>query len=550
MDEFSSNGDNALIVHEYASVFQRSLSRVKNYALLDMARHGGFAMRGWSEDQLTLRQVQPVPSGTLAPRATANYVGYTISHKCRDFYFAIQLGAGTGLAFWSAIGNLQLQISPKPDNLLTLSIDASNNLNVSCVTWGYTVASLVTIANGSASFSTSGQSSLGALNATSVPRAPTYKLSLAGSPFLTTHINNCVLSTNLYYGNEDYRSYILGYTNSTIVFTADSTDTGRVGNVFIGGQMFTAQDALAAADIIVAGAGTTSHPLTGANSLVTKVIGYTSKTAVTLGASNSQASLAATNVNVFVGSISVQPTYTLAVAAGSDVAAGSSPILTIRKTNNHIKIGYILGGGAFVDIRAFIQANEKIVWEGEVETFGGPFFPRLFSTAGNSTLKVLYAFIDDPFTNLRQTSMTMRKAFGTGDVNFSSLYGGDASHPSSAYLYHVLEEVSAVQNLTTETSYINNFGVSSPATGFSYTIPANQAFTELTPAGTLAAGTIILPSILNQGSRLEIFSTQTITALTVTPPSGFTVVGAAITTIAANTSLAFRLVGTSFVRTT
>lgn len=549
MDEFSSSTSHAFALGEYASVLQRSIARKNNYALMDLARHAGFALRGWSEDQLTLRQVPPVGSAAISPRSNSNYAGYVVPYKCRDFFMAIQLGSTTGQAFWAAVGNLQLQISPKPDNLLTLSIDGSNNLNVSAQTWGYTVPTTVTMANGSASFVTSGQTTLASITSLSGPSVPGYGLTSPQSPFNSSMMNQCFFAPSFYYNTGDFRTFIIAYTNNGILIASDANNlTQAVPTSFWGGQMFTNQDATANIDVIVQNAGTVAHPFTGANSLVTKCIGYTSKTSVTLGAVNSQAGLSASVVNVFIGSISVQPTYSRAVTAGNDVG-GFPPILTIKKTNSHFKIGYITGAASYTDIRVYIQTNEKILWEGEVEVYGGPFFPRLFTSLGASTISIPYIFIDDPYANLRQTSMTMRKAFGTGDAAFGALYGGDGGHPGQAYIHHVAEEVSAVQDMNTGTNYSSTFGINVPVTGFSYTIPANQNFTELNPAGTLATGTIILPSVFQQGSRMEIFSTQTVTALTVSAPSGFTIVGTAVTTITANQTLAYRLVGTTFIRT-
>ena len=76
---------------------------------------------------------------------------------------------------------------------------------------------------------------------------------------------------------------------------------------------------------------------------------------------------------------------------------------------------------------------------------------------------------------------------------------------------------------------------STPLTGFSITVLPGTGVVQLTPAGTLAAGTIVFPTSVVNGFRLRIFSTQTITALTLTPGTGQTI-NAAITTLAANTA--------------
>ena len=70
-------------------------------------------------------------------------------------------------------------------------------------------------------------------------------------------------------------------------------------------------------------------------------------------------------------------------------------------------------------------------------------------------------------------------------------------------------------------------------TGFSVTISDKNTWLILTPTGTLAAGTIVLPdaSLLNDGSELLCNSTQTVTTLTINA-NGSSAVGMP-TTIAA-----------------
>lgn len=541
-DFFSANYDSVQVPHEYNAVFIRSLCRVRNYAFVDVARHAAYSLRGWSEDNLALRLVPPPAAATVTATAPQ-----TIPYQCRDFFMAIQLGSSqTGAVFWAAAGTLQVSLSAKPDNRLYLSVDASNNLNVTAVTWGLAVTTPVTMTGGSASLTTSGQTTLTVTGAF-VSRAPTFNTGGA-TTFVVGMVGQCYLAAgNAFYGNEDFRSYVMAFTNASIMFTADANDTSRTpSSISYGGQMFTAQDATAKADLIIAGAGAVTHPLTGASSLVTNVSAYTNFQSITAAAVNANATLTASSQKVFLGSISVGPTYNKAVAAGAD--AGTNQIITIRKSGTHVKVGYLPGAGAISDIRAAIQANEQLVWEGEVECFGGPYLPKIYAGA-SVTVQLLYLMVDDFNGLLRRPTMTMRQAFGTGDPPYSATpFGGDQSHPSQIFLANVIDEVTASQSLATPTNYANTYAVNTPTTGFSLTIPANQAFTELTPAGTLAAGTITLPSIFPLGGRLEVFSTQTVTALTVAAPSGFTLVGTAVTTIAANGTIAYRLIGTTWCR--
>lgn len=62
--------------------------------------------------------------------------------------------------------------------------------------------------------------------------------------------------------------------------------------------------------------------------------------------------------------------------------------------------------------------------------------------------------------------------------------------------------------------------VQSPTTGFSITIANNTSTLLLTPAGTLASGTITMPSAPADKQVVRFCSSQAVTSLTVSPNSG------------------------------
>lgn len=76
------------------------------------------------------------------------------------------------------------------------------------------------------------------------------------------------------------------------------------------------------------------------------------------------------------------------------------------------------------------------------------------------------------------------------------------------------------------------------ATGFTYTYANNTVTLLIHPAGTLAAGTIVLPPNPVRGQIARFSSTAAITSLAVTPNVGQMLVGGA-TTLAANQGLAY-----------
>ena len=61
----------------------------------------------------------------------------------------------------------------------------------------------------------------------------------------------------------------------------------------------------------------------------------------------------------------------------------------------------------------------------------------------------------------------------------------------------------------------------------------------LTPAGTLAAGTLTMPAAPIAGQTLNILTSQPITSFTLSPNSGQTIGGALLTTLNGNTGVSF-----------
>lgn len=82
------------------------------------------------------------------------------------------------------------------------------------------------------------------------------------------------------------------------------------------------------------------------------------------------------------------------------------------------------------------------------------------------------------------------------------------------------------------------YSIQVPLTGFTITMGTGVSQLILNPAGTLAAGTVILPLIALDGQIAKISTEQTITALTVSPNTGRTIVGAP-TTLTQYTSVSF-----------
>lgn len=83
-----------------------------------------------------------------------------------------------------------------------------------------------------------------------------------------------------------------------------------------------------------------------------------------------------------------------------------------------------------------------------------------------------------------------------------------------------------------------NYSKQTPTTGFAITIADNTQTLILKPAGTLATGTITMPANPIEGQQVRIMTSQIITALTLSPNSGQTII-AAPATLGAGQGVAF-----------
>lgn len=195
------------------------------------------------------------------------------------------------------------------------------------------------------------------------------------------------------------------------------------------------------------------------------------------------------------------------------------------------------------------------IWQGRVVKFGGYFLPTI--TVGGTFSRYLLTTVND---NNLSAAMQGRPDNGTfysiagndvltwGIQGSSPRWGGGGyNHPSTLGDQWVVPVVVNAQNWNIN-FLPTSAAVNTPVNGFTYTTGPQQVSTQFTPAGTLATGTIVLPRNVPQGSLITYNTTQEITALTVSAPSGYTISGTAATTMPANSALYYRLQGAVFYR--
>ena len=94
---------------------------------------------------------------------------------------------------------------------------------------------------------------------------------------------------------------------------------------------------------------------------------------------------------------------------------------------------------------------------------------------------------------------------------------------------------------------LQQYDYQASTTGFSYTFAAGTTVLVMNPAGTLATGTITMPASPADGMTISFSSTQIITALTVSPNTGQSIVGNPTTVIAGGAAtFVYRLSNTTW----
>ena len=521
---------------EYVIGLNRSYARVNHIPLIDLATTSGFVTDGWAPDRHVMRVVPPL---SRAPVTKAE--PYSLQYQTRDFWVALQLFGSNGSDVWSRIGTLCLQLSPKPDNCLMITVDEDDNLTVAASTWGGNIVTPVTIASGSASLMTSGQTPLDAARVSIQPHPPSFAVPFPSNLFTSEMVGQCFYAPDAMPDGRDFRTLVSGYTNPAIICVSDATPSAQCLTEFlVGGHMFTRTDATAKSDVVLSD---------GHLTLRTKVADYISECRVTLKDAWNGPSLAVTPLPLFVGRLSVPPSRDMDIPAGRDT--GPNPIVTVEKRGTRVKVGYILGSATdFSNTREKIRHNERIVWEGDVACFGGPFVSRVLTSAASPStaidVQAIYMMIGEREVFLPE--LTMRDAWGVADSAMSGPYGGDTSHPSGRWISRVVGDTIAAQDFSTGLDYSQNFGSAKPPDNFCYAVPANQAFTALLNEEAINAGTIVLPNTFPQGGHLELFFLNTIAQLDVSAPAGLSIQGKIVSAIEARGTICYRLIGTVFYR--
>ena len=120
-------------------------------------------------------------------------------------------------------------------------------------------------------------------------------------------------------------------------------------------------------------------------------------------------------------------------------------------------------------------------------------------------------------------------------TNGVPVYAAPLTGVETALMDTELGQGLAPQTIAVQTNQLRarQYQQSSPLTGATVTTLQSVSLVQVTPAGTLAALTWVLPAApVVDGQVVKLFSTQILTSLTINPSAGQTINGAAVTTLA------------------
>ena len=430
---------------EGASTAIRSLARGLGAGLLDYSDRALLVKYGSSPLHNAMRTLPSVSGTTTGPGSPR-----TLQYAARDFrakwYMA---GQSTAAGAWSAISNgantagtVQVQISPRVDNVFVFGQDASSNLTVQVNAYGGTTATPADLSAGSAALTTSGQTTVtGTVTLSNTVAGGQYgsTLTVTGASFAASDVGKSIVVPGAYYAGggatAPFRSQIVAYVSATQVVLADQAPVPLTAvastTVTYGGMLFVPTDATGQADITIAGAGASGGLLT------TKVAAYTDATHVTLAANAGTTVAAGTPVNVFLGRIAVPLTAT-GIPAASD-AGTANPAFSIELRGTTLFATYQNSVDTYTAYRGRVERG-----------LGGPFVPVIGTpqAAANGTNVSVYGQEADMHISY-MPALTDTEMWGVNDAQADALLGGQGvNHLSSAQAALIDEPVLAAQNLT------------------------------------------------------------------------------------------------------
>src|SRR4029077_19188919 len=279
----------------YNTAMNRTTARNRGFGLMDYAPLLNRQAFGFDPTRRAQRQV-PQRTVSLSPTTPVS-----LAEECLDCSMWIGAGGATDAAGWTALQQLDIQISTNPGNRLMLRMGSNGNIWAASSAYGLTVNTTVTVTAGSNAIAL-GAPTPATANVTVQGLWPQAYCTDGSVTFTSAMVGQCVVwatgnKTGTTY--QPQRNYIRQcYDTNNIALheiTHDGTDvvlaSFRMGNQFI------PQDAGAHPDVLLFYADGTVFN--------TQVASYTSATQATL-VDNAPQTLAAVSVPMFIGRMSLK----------------------------------------------------------------------------------------------------------------------------------------------------------------------------------------------------------------------------------------------------
>lgn len=410
--------------------FARGMAAKYGYGLIDVEGRAMATQWGFDPTRRWLRRI-PSYSHALAPTTPV-----VIPTRCRATRVRMQLTGADGATVWDAIGTMRIQLSPRPDNYMEISVDNSGYLTTFVQTWGRAVETTTSITNGATTLTTSGQTAITDALAWSVNRSHCVIGSSGTAPLSSGMNGKCLLFPGTDYGSQPQRTFIEKVIGTHVARVDDQGPIRQAAysataTCYIGGMMFVEHDAHAKSDIIITDGSGNVHK--------TKITGFTDRNTVTLQDAWPYTTLSSATATIWVGHIA-EDTATSTIDAYND--AGANPVLEFSILNNQVLVRYIVG--SILNDAAGRPAEPPILFNKVTIRGGGPFLPTVNCTGVGLTVAMSNLWVDDDM--LFKPGGTRRLLRGAADTTASSQWGGQASHAAGPWAELVYRPVYDVQN--------------------------------------------------------------------------------------------------------
>ena len=391
--------------------FYRGLQGVYGDGLIDFQARAMPAQWGWD---VRARPTRRFPNFSHAMTATSPIV---FPGRARAWKARVRLIGADGATVWGGAGTLRVILSSRPDNYLEIGVNGSGFLTTRVQSWGRAVATTTSITNGATTLTTSGHSSYTVPLAWNVRRSSVTIGTSGSGPLTSGHDGKCLLFPGTDYGSQPQRTFIEKAINDNTARVDDfgpikQTNYSATSTVYIGGMLFVEHDATAKTDIIITDGSGNIHK--------TKIVGFTSRTQVTLQDAWPYSTLSAATATIWVGH-TAQDTATTSIDAEGDT--GADPFFIFAVSGGHLMARYAVGSSIDDVNDRPVEVPEvinKVVIRGH-----GPYQPRIECTGSGVTADISNAWMDPEDGMLFRTIGTQRWLRGSPD-NYA--WGGEASH--------------------------------------------------------------------------------------------------------------------------